>query len=270
MAPRKDRGVSQLSKMIIERNNSLVCSFTSLPSGMFGFQKFLLNLSLLVDIVFIAGCLLNYVSFHVGYDFYEDSAVSVSFVHVGAVFVCIVILISTVYASYGLIVMNLRKLCSVLFIWLGHLACAVFFLIAVFIAWIRDFNFDPFSIQQSTCRFTRIPDACDVSLRQYLAAVSAFVIGLAAFKFAQILCLRALCIFSQEVFQYVDCEAFYNRCLTEPDVRRRKAAKRAQKDADPSSTNADDSESDDEDMVVFERVTGRYPGGSGIKDNSIA
>lgn len=265
MAPRKERGVNQLSKMIIERD-SLACSFTSLPSGMFGIQKFLLNLSLMVDIVFIFACLLNYVSFHVGNDFY---AVSVSFVHVGAVVVCIVILLSTIYATYGLVVMNLRKLCTVLFIWLGHLACAAFFLVAVIIAWIRNFNNDPFSIQQSTCRFTRIPDACDVSLKQYLAAVSAFVIGLAAFKFAQILCLRALCIFSQDVFQYVDCEAFYNRCLTEPDRRRRQAIRRAQREAQ-GNTAADESETDEEDVVVFERVTGRYPGGSTIKDNSIA
>ncbi|KAF1747217.1 hypothetical protein GCK72_023679 [Caenorhabditis remanei] len=266
MAPRKDRGVNQLSKMIIEKD-SLVCSFTSLPSGMFGLQKFLLNLSLMVDIAFIFACLLNYVSFHVGNDFY---AVSVSFVHVGAVVVCIVILLATIYATYGLVVMNLRKLCTVLFIWLGHLACAGFFLVAVAIAWFKNFNYDPFSIQQSTCRFTRIPDACDVSLKQYLAAVSAFVICISLFKFAQILCLRALCIFSQDIFQYVDCESFYNRCLTEPDRRRKQVIRRAQREAQGNVAAAEESESDDEDVVVFERVTGRYPGGSTIKDNSIA
>eukprot|EP00081_Caenorhabditis_elegans_P026338 NP_509831.1 Uncharacterized protein CELE_K09C8.2 [Caenorhabditis elegans] len=251
--------------MIIERD-SLVCSFTSLPSGMFGIQKFLLNISLMVDMVFIMACLLNYVSFHVGNDFY---AVSVSFVHVGAVFVCIVILLSTIYATYGLSVMNLRKMCTALFIWLGHLACAGLFLVAVLIAWVRDFNYDPFSIQQSTCQFTRIPDACDVSLEQYLAAISAFVIIIAFFKFAQIMCLRALCIFSQDVFQHVDCESFYNRCLTEPDRRRRQALRRAQREAQ-GTTGGEDRETDEEDVVVFERVTGRFPGGSAIKDNSIA
>ncbi|EGT59331.1 hypothetical protein CAEBREN_17837 [Caenorhabditis brenneri] len=251
--------------MIIERD-SLVCSFESLPNGMFGLQKFLLNLSLMVDIVFITACLLNYVSFHVGYDFY---AVSVSFVHIGAVVVCIVILLATIYATYGLMIMNLRKLCTVLFIWLGHLACAGVFIIAVIVALIKDFNYDPFSIQQSTCQFTRIPDACDVTFNQYLVAVSAFVFVIATFKFAQILCLRALCVFSQEITQYVDCEAFYTRCLTEPDRRRRQALRRIQRETQ-NATIPEESESDDDDVVVFERVTGRYPGVSTIKDNSIA
>ncbi|CAI2356504.1 unnamed protein product [Caenorhabditis sp. 36 PRJEB53466] len=265
MSPsRKDPGIN-LSKMIIEKD-SLVCSFTSLPSGMWGIQKFLLNLSLMVDIVFVIACLLNYVSFHVGYDFY---AVSVSFVHVGAVIVCIVILFASLYATYGLIVMNLRKLCIALFIWLGHLACAGFFLVSVAVAWVRNFKFDPLNIQQSTCQFIRVPNACDVTLEEYLAGVSVFVVLIAFFKFAQIMCLRALCLFSQEVFQYVDCESFYNRCLTEPDRRRRHAQRRAQKDA-KGKNGADDSDTDEEDVVVFERVTGRFPGGSTIRDNSIA
>uniref|UniRef100_A0A1I7U194 MARVEL domain-containing protein n=1 Tax=Caenorhabditis tropicalis TaxID=1561998 RepID=A0A1I7U194_9PELO len=250
--------------MMLEKD-ALVCSFTSMPSGMFGLQKFLLNLSLMVDIVFVAACLLNYVSFHVGYDFY---AVSVSFVHVGAVVVCCVILLATINATYGLLVMNLGKLCTVLFIWFGHLICAGFFLVAVVVAWIRNFNYDPMSIQQATCQYTRIPNACDVSLDQYLAAVSAFVIVIAAFKCAQILCLRALCVFSQEVFQYVDCETVFTRCLTEPDRRRRQAARRAQRGAQGNNAG-DESESDEEDVVVFERVPGRYPGVSTIKDNSI-
>ena len=73
--------------------------------------------------------------------------------------------------------------------------------------------------------------------------------------------------------------------LTEPDRRRKQAIRRAQREAQGNVAAAEESESDDEDVrikirslfnelllqvVVFERVTGRYPGGSTIKDNSIA
>uniref|UniRef100_A0A8R1DQ11 Uncharacterized protein n=1 Tax=Caenorhabditis japonica TaxID=281687 RepID=A0A8R1DQ11_CAEJA len=83
------------------------------------------------------------------------------------------------------------------------------------------------------------------------------------------MCLRAICLFSQEVFQYVDCETIYNRCQNEPERRRRQAHRHTQKQGDKKS-GAEESDSDEDDVVVFERVTGRFSGGTTIRDNSIA
>ncbi|CAB3400265.1 unnamed protein product [Caenorhabditis bovis] len=225
-------------------------TYPSIQAGLFGKEKFLLALTLLIDILAIIASLLNVVSIQVTETEYS---VSVSFINLGFAIVLLIFLIATVYAMYGLLTMMLSKFLLAFYIWAGiGISCTVCSSVVIFHYMLVVDKQEEFvlTFQPAVCAFIRNINVCKVGFNYVIGFVALAVIVF-LFKSYQMILLRNL---GYQAFK-----------ATSAKVQRRNNGKNNGKEISKS-----ESESDDEDVVVFERVFGKYPGGSSIKDSSVA
>ncbi|CAI5456200.1 unnamed protein product [Caenorhabditis angaria] len=221
--------------------------FERIPSGEFAKHKLVITLSLIVDLIVLTGILLNIITLQISDSLWLASA------HIISLFVILSIFLATIYAFYGLLTMNLSKFSFVVFTWVSIIISVFLMLSTLFISLILSFNASGVSerlfFQTSTCLFFRTDSYCELTKTDFFMVTAVISAAIFCFKCGQIICLRALCC---EAHDYLSTRSHKSSTRSRPN----------------NSTHQSDS--DDDDVVVFEKVSGRFPGKSSIKDASIA
>ncbi|CAD6185332.1 unnamed protein product [Caenorhabditis auriculariae] len=212
------------------------------PAELFGLLKFALAVTLHVDVTLLfvmVACLLT--SHPIG--------VWMTIAQVGALIFLSFHIFSDFLALYGLLTLQLSKFLLLTVCWVFALVGLTGLAGAILFSSLMGSNGvqEAFSLiyRQIICVPVDHRFSCVVYVPSALAPIAcAICIAIVTFKFIQLRLLKTIC---NALFIY------HNKPGSSSD-----------------KSGKSESESDDEDVVVFERVFGRYPGTSSIKDAAVA